>query len=158
MIWEGPRPRCEGMLRELPLKTIGDIARHGLELPVYCPSCYATRPVSTDDTRWRDRLFATARFRCTGHRYTGRPCAGPGVPKIRPPELLRVGGPVTLAFLWCSSCIWEIDQAQLDKPPWSGAASAFGALAAVAVSSGTYMGQLGGNAGNLQTSCDVRRP
>ena len=30
-----------------------------------------------------------------------------------------VGGPVTLAFLWCNSCFWEIDQAQLDKPPWS---------------------------------------
>jgi hypothetical protein len=29
-------------------------------------------------------------------------------------------GSVTLAFLWCNSCIWEIDQAQLDKPPWSG--------------------------------------
>ena len=29
-------------------------------------------------------------------------------------ELLKVGGPVTLAFLWCHSCLWEIDQAQLD--------------------------------------------
>jgi hypothetical protein len=108
------------MLRELPFKTIGDIARHGLELHVYCPSCYATRLVSTDDTRWRDRLFATSRFRCIGQRYTGRPCAGPGVPKIRPHDLLPVGGPVTLAFLWCPRCIWEIDQVQLDKPPWSG--------------------------------------
>ena len=25
-----------------------------------------------------------------------------------------------LAFLWCNSCIWEIDQAQLDKPPCLG--------------------------------------
>jgi hypothetical protein len=39
---------------------------------------------------------------------------------FRPSELLPVGGPVTLAFLWCNSCIWEIDQAHLDKPPWSG--------------------------------------
>ena len=46
-------------------------------------------------------------------------CGTPGMPKIRP-ELLPVGGPVTLEFLWCNSCIWEIDQAQLDKPPWSG--------------------------------------
>ena len=61
------------MLRELPFKTIGDVGRHGLELHVYCSSCYAIRLVSTDDTRWRDRLFAMARFRCTGQRHTGRP-------------------------------------------------------------------------------------
>jgi hypothetical protein len=47
------------MLRDLPFKTIGDVGRHGLEL-VYCPNCYATRLVATDDTRWRDRLFAAA--------------------------------------------------------------------------------------------------
>ena len=29
-------------------------------------------------------------------------------------RLLSVGGPVTLAFLWCSRCLSEIDQAQLD--------------------------------------------
>jgi hypothetical protein len=57
------------MLLKLPFKTIGDIARHGLELHVYCPSCYATREVSIEDTRWRARFFATARFRCTGQRY-----------------------------------------------------------------------------------------
>jgi hypothetical protein len=28
--------------------------------------------------------------------------------------------PAELAFLTCPRCIWEIDQAQLDKPPWSG--------------------------------------
>jgi hypothetical protein len=42
------------------------------------------------------------------------------MPVIRPAELLPVGGPVTLAFLTCPRCIWEINQAQLDKPPWSG--------------------------------------
>jgi hypothetical protein len=114
------RTLIAGMLRELPFKTIGDVATHGLELHVYCPSCCSTRIVATEDSRWRDRLFATARFRCTGQRYTGRPCAGRGVPTIRPHDLLPVGGPVTLAFLWCSLCVWEIDQAQLDKPPWSG--------------------------------------
>ena len=31
------------MLRALPFQTIGDIARHGLELHVYCPICYSTR-------------------------------------------------------------------------------------------------------------------
>ena len=57
------------MLRELPFKTIGDVGRHGLELHVYCPSCYASRIVATDNARWRDQLFATARFR---HIGTGR--------------------------------------------------------------------------------------
>ena len=109
------------MLR-LPFQSIGDVGRHGLELHVYCPSCYASRIVATDDERWRDRLFATPRFRCTGQRYTGQPCAGRGVPKIRPHDLLPVGGPATLAFLWCPRCIWEIDQAQLNQPPWSGSA------------------------------------
>jgi hypothetical protein len=31
------------MLRALPFQTIGDIARHGLELHVYCSRCFATR-------------------------------------------------------------------------------------------------------------------
>jgi hypothetical protein len=107
-------PKFEGMLRELPFKTIGDIARHGLELHVYCSRCFATRRLDIEvNTALHGRAIATTRFRC-------RRCGTPGVPKIRPAELLQVGGPVTLAFLWCNSCIWEIDQAQLDKPPWSG--------------------------------------
>ncbi len=28
------------MLRDLPFRTIAAVARHGLELQVYCPSCY----------------------------------------------------------------------------------------------------------------------
>jgi hypothetical protein len=42
------------------------------------------------------------------------------MPVVRPAELLPAGGPVTLAFLTCPRCVWEINQAQLDKPPWSG--------------------------------------
>ena len=53
----------------------------------------------------------TALFRCTGQRHTGQSCKGRGAPKIRPHDLLQVGGPVTPAFLWGNSCIWEIDQA-----------------------------------------------
>jgi hypothetical protein len=89
------------------------------QLHVYCPSCYSTRrPANLG--RWADRCFASARFRCSGTRGNGVPCRGIGMPVIRPSELLPVGGPVALAFLWCNSCIWEIDQAHLDKPPWSG--------------------------------------
>ena len=48
------------------------------------------------------------------------------MPKIRPAEFQKVGDPVTLAFLWCNHCLWEIDQAQLDKPPWSGTRNRYG--------------------------------
>src|SRR4029450_12856474 len=58
-----------------------------LSCTFYCPSCYASRIVVTDDARWRDRLFVTARFRCTGKRYTGQPCVGRGVPTIQPHDI-----------------------------------------------------------------------
>ena len=109
------------MLLALPFQTIGDIGRHGVELHVYCPSCYSTRQPADLD-RWADRCFATACFRCSGKRHDGTPCQATGMPVIRPAELLPVGGPVTLAFLTCPRCIWEIYQAQLDKAPWSGSA------------------------------------
>jgi hypothetical protein len=131
------------MLRALPLQTIGDIGRHSLELHIYCPSCYSTRRL-VDLERWTGRCFAAARFRCTRTRHNGAPCRATGMPVIRPAELLPVGGAVTLAFLTCPRCIWEIDQAQLDKPPGQEAASAIVALAAAARCNGTYTGQLGG--------------
>jgi hypothetical protein len=107
------------MLRALPFQTIGDIARHGLALHVYCSRCFATRRLDLEvNTALHGRAFATTRFRC-------RRCGTPGLPKIRPAELLQVGSLVTLAFLWCNACIWEIDQAQLDKPPWSGSAKRY---------------------------------
>jgi len=81
------------MLRALPLQTIGDIARCGLELHVYCSRCVATRRLDLEvNPALHGRAFATTRFRC-------RRCGTSGLPKIRPAELLPVGGPVTLAFL-----------------------------------------------------------
>ena len=49
---------------------------------------------------------------------------GMGMPVTRPSELLPVGGAVTLAFLICPRCIWEINQAQLDSPLGRAATSA----------------------------------
>ena len=127
-----PAAQIGSMLRELPFQTIGDIARHGLELHVYCSRCFATRRLDLEvNTALHGRAIAMARFRC-------RRCGTPGVPKIRPAALPQVGGPVTLAFLWCNACIWEIDQAQLDKPPWSGSRQHYRCLGAVVASSGTY--------------------
>jgi hypothetical protein len=68
------------------------------------------------------------------------------MPVIRPAELLPVGGPVTLAFLSCPRCIWEVNQAQLDKPPWSGSRQHYRCPGCGAALSRTYMGRLGGRA------------
>ena len=132
------------MLRELPFKTIGDVGGHGLELHVYRPSCYATRLVTTDDARWRDRLVGTARFRFTGQRYTGRPCAGPCVPKVRPRELLQVGGLVTLAFLCAPAASGKSTKPARQAAMVRYRANSIAVLAAVAASSGTYMAQRSG--------------
>jgi hypothetical protein len=70
------------MLRALPFQTVGDIGGQGLELHVYCPSCYAARIVVADDASWRDRLFATARFRCTGQRHTGNHARAAASPRF----------------------------------------------------------------------------
>jgi hypothetical protein len=108
------------MLRELPFKTIGDVARCGLELHVYCPRCHATRrqPIDIDESL-HEHNFAKAKFRCRSGRANGEVCGCPGAPQIRPTKLLPVGGKVTLAFLHCRRCVWQIDQVQLDQPPWS---------------------------------------
>ena len=128
------------MLRELSFQTIGDVARHGLELHVYCPRCFATRRLDLEvNTALHSRPIATTRFRC-------RRCGTPGVPKIRPAELLQVGGPVTLAFLWCPRCIWEIDQANSTSLHGPAAPSAIAALAAVDASTGTFTARHGGRA------------
>jgi hypothetical protein len=44
-------------------------------------------------------------------------CAGPGVPKIRPPDLPPVGGPVMLAFLCCPRCVWEVVMYERNSTP-----------------------------------------
>jgi hypothetical protein len=94
------------------IQTIGDIARHAWSYT--SPARAALRPPArSGDEGLRNRAIAPPRLRC-------RRCSTSGVPKIRPHDVLQVGGSVTLAFLWCSRCIWEIDQAQLDRLPWSG--------------------------------------
>jgi hypothetical protein len=57
------------------------------------------RQVDPAADRRRDRCVASSRFRCTNVRWTGETCGGLGSVTIRPPELLPVGGDVTLAFL-----------------------------------------------------------
>jgi hypothetical protein len=75
-------------------------------------------PIDNDD-ELKSRTLATARFRCMAVRPSGELCGGIGAPTIRPAKLLPIGGTITLAFLYCKCCVWQIDQVQLDRPPWS---------------------------------------
>jgi hypothetical protein len=86
------------MRRPLPFTTFTEIAALQLEAHVYCSRCYALRRIDPSADHVRDRSFAGTRFRC-------RRCDTPGQLEIRPTELLPVGGPVLLAFLWSSHCL-----------------------------------------------------
>jgi hypothetical protein len=114
------------MLHALPFTTFGEVADAGLEVEVRCAGCNHRVKIDPTNEQLRNRPFAAAPFRCTAiiQRYTAHPphtCGHPGNVYIRPRERLQVGGPVTLAFLFCRRCApyWQIDQVQLDKPPWS---------------------------------------
>jgi hypothetical protein len=51
------------MLRALPFQTIGDIARHAMELHVYCSRCFATRRLDLEvNTALHGRPIATTRI------------------------------------------------------------------------------------------------
>jgi hypothetical protein len=109
------------MLHPLPFTTFGEIARLGLEVHVSCSRCYDPRRISLDDDRLLARPFAGTRFICTKARWNGETCGGLGHIYVKPQERLTVGVPLTLAFLFCRRCVpsWQIDQVQLDRPPWS---------------------------------------
>ena len=108
------------MLHPLPFSTFGQIAALGLEVGVYCPGCFAERRIDPASEALRDRCFATIRFRCSRSRWNGLTCNAAGSVTIRPRELLKVGDPITLTFLFCNDCVppWDIKRVQLDKPPW----------------------------------------
>jgi hypothetical protein len=116
-----------GKLHPLPFTTFGEIAALGLEVEVRCAGCRHEVKFDPADEQLRNRPFAGAPFRCTAtiQRYTAHPayiCGRPGHVYIRPHERLQVGGPVTLAFLFCRRCApygWQINHVQLDQPPWS---------------------------------------
>ena len=101
------------MLYALPPSRFDEIAALGLELHVHCPSCHATRRLSIDGQPWRDRCFATARFRCRAVSWRRVICDGPDAVTIRPARLLPIDGEVTLAFLYWRRCTWSIDQCKV---------------------------------------------
>jgi hypothetical protein len=89
------------MLHPLPFTTFGEIAAFGLKATVYCPGCYDQRPIDANADRLRYRCFATARFKCTKIRYTGKVCGCLGSVEIEPCAPRRVGGNYNIAFLSC---------------------------------------------------------
>jgi hypothetical protein len=109
------------MLHALPFTTFGEVARLGLEVHVSCSRCHDPRRIALDDNRLLTRPFAGTRFICAKAGWNGETCGGLGCVYIRPAEMLQVGGPITLAFLFCRRCVpyWQIGQVQLDRPPWS---------------------------------------
>ena len=61
----GDAPQLGCMLRTFPFRTFDDIATLGLEVHVYCPSCYRyVGPIDLGDERLRGRSFVGARFVC----------------------------------------------------------------------------------------------
>ena len=113
------------MLVALPVRTFGDVAVLGLEVAVHCPRCRRVTRVDPADIRLCDRLFAGARFRCTGVSlpYPDEPCDCLGHVHIDPPADQFI--PADRAIPWCSiSCrrcvpFWQIGQAVRDWTPWS---------------------------------------
>jgi hypothetical protein len=132
-----PRPRSGRCFARCPSRH----RRHRPPARLLLARCFATRRLDLEmNTALHGRAIATARFRSIA-------AACRGVPKIRPTELLPVGGTVTLAFLWYSRCIWEIDQANSISRHGREAAGAIAVQAVVVVSSGTSTVPLGGRAG-----------
>jgi len=60
------------MLRAFPFRTFDEIAELGLEVSVYCSSCYRERgPIDLNDQRLRSRAFTSTRFVCSAMRSYG---------------------------------------------------------------------------------------
>lgn len=116
------------MLRPFPLRTFDEIAALGLEVEVYCASCYRhVGPIDLTDVRLKGRCFAGARFVCSRirRRFDATPaerCGSLGALYIRPRPGDRI--PPRAARPWCSiacpRCVpyWEVEQAARHLPPW----------------------------------------
>jgi hypothetical protein len=96
----------------LPFTTFASIAELGLEVHVYSARCFALRRIDPLADAVRDREFVGARFVC-------RRCGSIGMPQLQGPNQLIAGGPVTLLYLWCNTCLWEAKGLPVDDPPWN---------------------------------------
>jgi hypothetical protein len=96
----------------LPFSTFASIAELGLEVHVYCRGCCVLRRIDPLADAVRDRQFVGARFVC-------RRCGSVGMPQLQAPDPLIGGGPVTLLYLRCSTCLCEAKALPVDDPPWN---------------------------------------
>jgi hypothetical protein len=104
------------MLHPLPFTTFGELAGLGFKATVYCSRCYEHRPIDANTEHFRDRCFATTRFKCTKVRYTGDVCGCIGSVEIQPTVLLPIGGKDDIAFLFCVLSAVVGDQPCADRP------------------------------------------
>ena len=117
------------MLRAFPFRIFDEIAELGLEVSVYCPSCYRERgPIDLNDERLSGRAFTGTRFVCSAMRSCGsavppRTCGSLGHIIIRPParDRVRAGQSIPWCSISCPRCVltWEVNQAAKHLPPWN---------------------------------------
>jgi hypothetical protein len=91
------------VLRAFPFRNFDEIAELGLEVCVYCSSCYREKgPIDLTDARLRGQLFAGTRFVCSSirrygsatpprHRTADHPAAGARPHTARPVDPLVFG-------------------------------------------------------------------
>jgi hypothetical protein len=115
------------VLTALPIRTFGDVAVLGFEVAVHFPRCYRVTRIDPVDDRLQHRVFAGARFRCTGVRHFGSAhpdasCDGFGHLRIDPPADQRILADQAIPWwsISCRRCVphWQIGQAARDRPPW----------------------------------------
>ena len=93
------------MLRAFPFRTFDEIAELGLEVSVYCSSCYRERgPIDLTDARLRGKPFAGARFvrssiRRNGSAMPPRACGTLGQLQLSTYRLGTRSGP-SRAYAW----------------------------------------------------------
>ncbi|GEP60256.1 hypothetical protein [Reyranella soli] len=116
-------------MHAFPFQTFDDIAKHSLEVHIYCPNCHRQAgPIDLGDDRLRGRAFTGTRFVCSVDRAYGtahrpRVCGCLGYIVIKPPA--RDFIPPSRSIPWCSiecpRCVphWEVSQAAKHLPPWN---------------------------------------
>jgi hypothetical protein len=117
------------MLRTFPFRTFDDIAALGLEVHIYCPSCYRyVGPIDLGDKRLRGRSFIGARFTCQqalriyndARQVCG--CLGHVIVRPRPADFIPPNKSTPWCSISCPRCVptWEVSQAARHLHSWNG--------------------------------------
>jgi len=117
------------MLRTFPFRAFDEIAALGLEVHIYCSSCYRyVGPIDLGDERLRGRSFVGTRFVCGQARRIcndslqvfGR--LGHVIVRPRPADFIPPSKSIPWCSISCPRCVptWEVSQAAKHLPPWNG--------------------------------------